>query len=79
MINDIKLSTIFTEFVKKDLTVFEANTQTVTYQFEIKNADMTPTSCYILASKDGQPDQARQHVDSYLPMINEKCMINHII
>ena len=50
------LLTVSSEIVAKDLTVFDAFTQTVTYQFEIKGADVAPTACYTLMAQSGQSE-----------------------
>eukprot|EP00116_Pleurobrachia_bachei_P004049 sb/3464311/ len=45
------------EIVAKDLTVFDAYTTTVDYQFELKNSSFTPTACYVEIGDDGGDDK----------------------
>ena len=50
--------TPLSELEVKDLTVFDASTQRVNYQFEITGAEVSPTACNILISREGEADQA---------------------
>ena len=45
------------EIVAKDLTVFDAYTTTVDYQFELKNSSFTPSACYVEIGDEAGDDK----------------------